>query len=496
MLRNYQKDLIKRVENSQNRKIIMQLPTGAGKTYTFIEIAKNHYAETTKPVLILVHRIELLQQAKRALGELCFCIEAGIKKIPHNFNYYIGMVETTYKRIEKLPEFGLVIIDECHFQNFKKLPFFGDDHNCKVLGVTATPTSLMPLAQYYDELILGPTVEELIKENYLVDCLPYGFASDLVDSQKFKTVKGEFDEKEMQDFYSSEYMVKNVVNGYWDICPGKKTLIFNVNIAHNKAVLEAFQAEGLNVKEIDSTFDKKDRADIIKWFKENDDAILCNVGVLTTGFDEPSIKSVILNRATKSLSLYLQMVGRGARTFENKADFKVLDFGKNVARHGYYSGFFDWNAFFKHGSKLNDGISSGIAPTKECPECHLILHLSAKNCDCGYSFEEAKNNALKEEIEKKLVLLIKQHPILIPTDRIFEIAEERGWKEFAVLHKIAEHLSSYYLKHKQIVTDDFINEKMLENLNLWAEKYNKKVNNWYKETAIKMLHEKINAKYA
>jgi superfamily II DNA or RNA helicase len=376
------------------------------------------------------------------------------------------------------------------------MPYFEDYYECKVLGVTATPTALMPLANYYDELILGPTVKDLINDNYLVDCLPYGFASDLVDSQKFKTVKGEFDEKQMMDFYSSEYMVKNVINGYWDLSPGKKTLIFNVNIEHNKAVFNAFKEEGLNVKEIDSTFEKKERAEIINWFKNNKDAILCNVGVLTTGFDEPSIETVILNRATKSLSLYLQMVGRGARIFEGKQNFKLLDFGKNVARHGYYSGYFDWPAFFKHGSKLNDGISSGIAPTKECPECHLILHLSAKDCSCGHSFEKEKENALKEETERKLVLLIEKSPILIPIDRLLDLAKERGWKEFAVLHKIAEHLASYYLKHKPIATEEFINEKMIENLGIWAEKYDKKVNNWYKETAIKMLHEKINLKYA
>jgi superfamily II DNA or RNA helicase len=92
---------------------------------------------------------------------------------------------------------------------------------------------------YYDNLILGPTVEELINEKHLLNCDVYGFASDLVSKEKWKIKKGEFDEKQMEDFYSSEKMVKNVVNAYWEKSAGKKTLIFNVNLKHNEFVQRA-----------------------------------------------------------------------------------------------------------------------------------------------------------------------------------------------------------------------------------------------------------------
>ena len=103
------------------------------------------------------------------------------------------MVETTYKRIAMLPKFGLIIIDECHFGSFKKLPYFGSEYNEKILGVTATPIAETPLANYYDNLILGPTVEELINEKHLLNCDVYGFASDLVSKEKWKIKKGEFE---------------------------------------------------------------------------------------------------------------------------------------------------------------------------------------------------------------------------------------------------------------------------------------------------------------
>jgi superfamily II DNA/RNA helicase len=97
--------------------------------------------------------------------------------------------------------------------------------------------------------------------------------------------------------------------------------------------------------------EKKERAEILQKFKQEPDAIICNVGVLTAGFDEPTIETIILNRATKSLSLYLQMIGRGSRLSENKSNFTVIDLGKNTARHGQYTDFFDWQTYFKNGTK-------------------------------------------------------------------------------------------------------------------------------------------------
>lgn len=494
MLRNYQIEIKNKVQNIEFRKNILQMPTGSGKTFTFIEIAKDHFTETTERILILVHRTELLEQARKSLGEKCFIISAGVKTIPHNFDYYIGMIETTYKRIKMLPKFGLIIIDECHFGSFKKLPYFGLEYQEKILGVTATPIAETPLANYYDNLILGPSVETLINDQYLLNCDVYGFASDLVSKEKWKIKKGEFDEKQMEDFYSSEKMVKNVVNAYWEKSAGKKTLIFNVNLKHNECVRNAFALEGLEVRTISSETDKNERKETINWFKTNKHAILCNVGVLTTGFDEPSIETIILNRATKSLSLYLQMVGRGSRLYENKEKFLVLDLGKNTTRHGAYTDYFDWESYFKHGAKLNDGKKgSGVAPVKECPECHYLQHTRKLVCaSCGHDFEDEQKKQEQEEKEQKLVLLISTKPIELPIDRLLTMAKDRGWKPFAVLHKIAEHLVNYYTKHNQIDgLKDLIYLEMTKETQKWCKEYNKQFNTWMKNISIEILEGKL-----
>ena len=97
---------------------------------------------------------------------------------------------------------------------------------------------------------------------------------------------------------------------------------------------------------MDSTFSDTDRKDILKWFKETPGAVLTSVGILTTGFDEPTVESIILNRATRSLTLYHQMIGRGSRRLVEKDTFQVIDLGNNVRRFGYWQEYIDWQDAF------------------------------------------------------------------------------------------------------------------------------------------------------
>lgn len=493
MLRKYQLMAVQAVENTSHKNVLLQMPTGSGKTFTFCEIAKRHFAEHMTKVLILVHRAELLDQAFKSLGERCFRIEAGVKNIPHDFDYYVGMVETLSRRLAILPEFGRVIIDECHIGNFKKTPFFHMD-NCKVLGVTATPVCETPLSSHYSEMILPVTVSDLINDKHLLNCDVYGFASDLVSKQNFKTIRGEFDEKQMEDFYSSEKMVRNVIEAYWSKIAGQKTLIFNVNIKHNDSVYSALKEEGLNVYKITGETPAHERKEVLSRFKSEPDAIICNVGVLTTGFDEPSVKAIILNRATKSLSLYLQMIGRGSRLFEGKEKFTVLDLGKNTTRHGFYDNNFDWQTFFTHGTKKDKGNKESAMPIKECPECGFTLHTRIVTCpNCNHDFEEARMAQAKEEKEQKLFLLIRDKPINIPSQKLYELAKERGWKPYAVLHKIAEHIVKYEIKYEPVVTREYSISQGLIELEVWCKKNDIKNNKWHKDLIVNHIKTKYEA---
>ncbi len=479
---------IQDIENCTEKNILLQLPTGAGKTFTFCEIAKRFFTSEVKKVLILVHRTELLNQAKNSLGERCFSISDGVKSIPSDFDYYVGMVETVNRRIKKLPNFGLVIIDECHIGNFKKLPFF-TDINTKVLGVTATPIAAPPLSKLYQSMVMPIDISKLIENKYLLNAIAYGVASDVVGVQKFKTTGGDFDTKQLDDFYSSEQMVLNVIKAYQKYSLDKKALIFNVNVNHNNTVYSAFRNAGYNVYAIDGETPSGLRKEILYKFKTEDDAILCNVGVLTTGFDEPSVHTIFLNRATKSLALYLQMIGRGSRIYENKEHFTIIDLGKNTDRFGFYDSPYDWEFMFKFGKSVSDG--TGVAPSKECPECSFIQHTRKVVCEnCGHDFVEEAEKQKKEEKEQQLYLLKKNNPINIPTRALFKIAQDRNWKEYAVLHKIAEHIVNYQNKHKSLVTDEYCNSIGVIELEKWCKEYTKKNNQWHKQFIINSINDK------
>jgi type I site-specific restriction endonuclease len=151
----------------------------------------------------------------------------------------------------------------------------------------------------------------------------------------------------MDTVYGNFFMQEKLIFAYEEISKGEKVLIFNAGIETSRKVEETFKKLKYNIKHLDSTYSDKDRKDIVKWFKETPDAILTSVGILTTGFDEPTVQTIILNRATRSLTLYHQMIGRGSRRLPKKNEFKIIDLGNNVRRFGYWQDFINWHDAFR-----------------------------------------------------------------------------------------------------------------------------------------------------
>jgi superfamily II DNA or RNA helicase len=142
-------------------------------------------------------------------------------------------------------------------------------------------------------------------------------------------------------------MQEKLLHAYTEKSLGKKTLIFNNGIHTSIHVYESFRQAGFNIRHLDNTTPNEERKEILHWFKKTPDAILTSVGILTTGFDEPTVETIILNRATKSLTLYFQMIGRGSRRLENKHEFTVIDLGNNALRFGLWNDPIDWQYIFK-----------------------------------------------------------------------------------------------------------------------------------------------------
>lgn len=339
----------------ENSNLLYQLPTGGGKTVIFSNIARDYIRLKKKKVLILTHRIELCVQTSKQLTALNIqnkVINSSVKKIENHdeFDSYTAMVETLNNRLQEDSDFvkniGLVIVDEAHNNSFRKIFQYFNDIN--ILGVTATPLSsnrALPLNDNYDELIVGHSIKSLIEKQYLADAETFTYDVNL-HGLKIGS-NGDFTVSSSDKVYSNYFMQEKLLFAYEEVAVAKKTLIFNSGIDSSRAVYSLFKKHNYQVRHLDSTYSDSDRKEILRWFKVTPGAILTSVGILTTGFDEPTVESIILNRATRSLTLYHQMIGRGSRVLKHKKHFQVIDLGNNVRRFGYWQEFIDWQDAFQ-----------------------------------------------------------------------------------------------------------------------------------------------------
>ncbi|MBL4593527.1 MAG: DEAD/DEAH box helicase [Flavobacteriales bacterium] len=344
------------LENApDNHNLLYQLPTGGGKTVIFSEIARRYIANTNKKVLILTHRIELCVQTSSMLDGFEVknkIIDSKVKELPNQKDYmcFVAMVETLKNRLQDemidLNNIGLVIVDEAHYNSFRKL--FHYFENCVMLGVTATPLSSnvkLPMYQNYNELIVGESISYLVKKGFLSS--PTTYCYDVGLSSLKIGANGDYTVRSSDLLYGDFPMLEKLVHAYEENSKGKKTLIFSSGISTSLGVYDSFSKAGYTVKHLDNKNSAEERKEILEWFKNTPDAILTSVGILTTGFDEPTVDTIILNRATKSLTLYFQMIGRGSRVLPNKKTFNIIDLGNNVARFGAWNSDVDWHEIFR-----------------------------------------------------------------------------------------------------------------------------------------------------
>ena len=345
--------------------LLYQLPTGGGKTVIFSEIVRQYLKTHQKKVLVMTHRVELCKQTSEMLTS--FGVVNKVVNSTANlsdqdqYSCFVAMVETLNNRLNDdkldISGVGLVIIDEAHYNSFTKLfKFFEKSF---ILGVTATPLSSnrnLPMKDNYDDLIVGESIQSLIDNEFLAQVEVFQYNMGLTSLEIGPN--GDYTVKSSDDLYSGTNMLDQLYQAYMAHSQGKKTLIFNNGINTSIQVYYHLKAEGLPIMHLDNTATKKERKNILKWFRETPDAILTSVSILTTGFDEPTIETIILNRATRSLTLYFQMIGRGSRILNNKSKFFVIDLGNNYQRFGPWEAPLDWQAIFNNPDYYVDSLYS------------------------------------------------------------------------------------------------------------------------------------------
>jgi len=403
-LRPYQEALILQIKSEfakGKKKVIMQSATGSGKTVTFVELTKRTLQkDRNSSVLIFTNRTELQKQAERTLknaGIETHLLSAGSILTELKPGCTVAMVETFNRREIDTSRLKLAIIDEVHLGNFRKIiPKLG---NAFIVGATATPISSKkdaPLKNDYESIVTGISIQQLIKSGYLAKPSYFHLVPKNID--KLRIENGEFSDDSQIKVFEDAELYADLIREFQKFSD-KKTIVFCNSISTTKAVTAQFQAAGFKADYVVSGIDT--RQDVFSDFSANKLQILVNCGIATTGFDEPSIECVIIYRATKSLTLYLQMIGRGSRTTEAKKTFTVLDFGKNIVRHGFWHDEIDWVDKFANPDKKSDGV----APVKECKSCGALIHATATKCEhCGA--EVQKKVKIKNETEAELAEIV------------------------------------------------------------------------------------------
>lgn len=388
-LRPYQQDVKDRIFTlwKSEKNVMLQMPTGAGKTILFSSVINDITKVPDSKILIIAHRKELLEQISSHLSK--YNIEHGIissnRKRCLEKRVQVASIQTlTHKNNEEIiknfvPNF--IVIDEAHHtlaktydQLWKLYPLSWK------LGVTATPCRIngAPFTNHFSELISSLSVKELIEKGFLSD---YTFYTENPDSDlskailsiKKKSSTGDYRIDDLLQNLNVERHVKKLVLSYSTYANGLKGIVYCISIEHAHNICEAYKNIGVVAEYIDSKTPKTEREQIVQDFKDGKIQVLVNVDIFSEGFDCPDVEFIQMARPTWSLSKYMQQVGRGLRTSPVKDKTIILDNAGMYARFGLPSDNRLWNATFA-GMDFRD---------------HYIGSVGSKNCYLRLKYENS-----------------------------------------------------------------------------------------------------------
>lgn len=395
-LRPYQQEAKEKVFekwNSGDKKTLLVLPTGCGKTIVFAKITEDCVRQGAR-VLILAHRGELLEQASDKI-EKATGLKSAVEKAENScinswYRVVVGSVQTLMrdKRLNQFScdYFDTIIIDEAHHvisDSYQKILEHFSEAN--VLGVTATPDrgDMKNLGQVFDSLAYEYTLPQAIKEGYLTPIKAVTIPLKL-DLSGVSTQAGDFKASDIDTALDPYlYQIATEMKKY---CANRKTVVFLPLVKTSQKFRDILNTQGFNAAEVNGN--STDRAEVLNDFENNKYNVLCNSMLLTEGWDCPSVDCIIVLRPTKVRGLYCQMVGRGTRLCEGKEDLLLLDFLWHTERH------------------------------ELCRPAHLICTSDevakkmtenlAENSGCPIDIEEAEEKASEDVVEQRERALAEQ----------------------------------------------------------------------------------------
>lgn len=366
------------------RRILLQLPTGGGKTFIASYIMRGMVARERTP-WFLVHRKELLEQTSETFDKV---------GLPHGWiargrapdrtapAHLVG-VQYLSRRLKDYDAPDALIIDEAHHAVAGQWGTVLDHYKGALqLGLSATPERLdgRGLGDRFDVLIQGPSVAQLIADGFLS---PYRyFAPGQPDLTGIRTRGGDYARDELADVMGDADLIGDAVQHYRELADGEQGITFGVDRAHSAAIADAFNRAGIAAAHIDGTMSDLQRARIVGAFRAGELKIMCNVDLFGEGFDVPGIVYLGMFRPTKSLGLCMQQWGRSLRIMEGKEAAIICDHAGNAFTHGLPDDPRTWSLQGRTKAKR----ASDAMAIHQCPICYQVTPSQRVKCPCGYVF--------------------------------------------------------------------------------------------------------------
>lgn len=383
-LRDYQQETVDNIYQSMkqgNRRIIVQQPPRTGKTVIMAEIARKTTDKGNR-VMFIIHRKEVLAQAKSTFEQ-------------QNVNMNLatmGMVQTLTRRVNKLAEPQLILIDEAHHaisNSYRRI--INAFPNTYILYFTATPirTGHDQLDQIADDIIVGKSIKWLTQHHFLAPFHYYGLGD--IDRSKLRKQNGDYSSQSMDEAISHQ-IYGHIVQQYQRLASGKQAVVYCHSIESAKKVTEQFTQAGIIAAEIDGDTDTKVRDQLVQKFRNQELTILANVNLFTEGVDLPNVDCVIMARPTSSLALYLQFSMRCLNPRKGKTAV-IIDHVDNFLNFGLPSSDRNWSEAIVTKDKRKAKSNADNGPViAQCNYCFGTFYRdqAKDNCCplCGHELRE------------------------------------------------------------------------------------------------------------
>ena len=455
-LRDYQNQIIQDSRQSYgkgNRRIILQMHVGAGKTVVAAEIARSSVSNLKK-VLFLVPRRQLAYQAVQTFtsyGINTGLIMAGERPFGMPL-LQVGSFDTITSRVSsgamQLPAADVVMVDEAH-ACFSQARLELLKHYPLVIGITATPALAngKGMGAFYTDIVEGLSMYDMVEQGYLVPMKYYG--ADAPDLALVKlNADGDYQEKGLAEATDKPELIGSIYTNYKRIAGDRTTLIFAVNCKHAQHIHDEFMRHGVTSEYIDGSTPTEEREAIKARVMSGKSKVIVNIGVMAFGTDWPIISCVIIARVTRNISSWIQMIGRGSRLYPDKKDCLVIYHGDNFDDLGRIDDPIEWTLDDK--STIRERKEAAKKAAKEPKDikckCGYVFRASRVCPSCGLAMIQKGEAIPFHEAELKELVAPKKPAPAVKADwyaQFLYISRSKGYKDGWAANKFMEKFSEW-----------------------------------------------------